>query len=43
MLTKKRGNNRKKERFSMHVGLCGRGDVLKAHGFVASYVADWFI
>jgi hypothetical protein len=37
MPTKKRGDNRKKERFSMYASLCGGGNVLKAPGSVASY------
>jgi hypothetical protein len=39
MLTKKREDKRKKERFTMHASLCGGGDLLKALGSVAHYLA----
>lgn len=37
---KKRGRQTGKERFTIHASLCGRGDLLKALGSVASYLAD---
>ena len=37
---KKRGRQTGKERFTIHASLCGRGDLLKAPGSVASYLAD---
>jgi hypothetical protein len=39
-LAKKRGDERKKELFTMHARLCGGGYLLKALGSVASYLAD---
>jgi hypothetical protein len=39
-LMKKRGRQTGKERFTIHASLCGRGDLLKAPGSVASYLAD---
>jgi len=39
MLTKKREDKRKKERFTIHASLCGGGDLLKAIGSVAHYLA----
>jgi hypothetical protein len=40
VLVKKRGDEWKKERFTMHASLCGGGDLLKALGSVAFYLAD---
>jgi hypothetical protein len=40
MLMKKREDKRGKERFTMHASLCGGGDLLKALGCVAHYLAD---
>jgi len=40
MLTKKRGGNRKKERRSRYASLCGGGDLLKALGSVALFLAN---
>ena len=37
MLAKKRGDNRKKERFTVHASLCGRDNPLKALGSVALF------
>ena len=37
---KKRGRQTGKERFTIDASLCGRGDLLKAQGSVASYLAD---
>jgi uncharacterized protein YabN with tetrapyrrole methylase and pyrophosphatase domain len=37
---KKRGRQTGKERFTIHASLCGRGDLLKAPGSVAPYLAD---
>jgi hypothetical protein len=37
---KKRGRQTGKERFTLHASLCGGGDLLKALGSVASYLAD---
>jgi hypothetical protein len=37
---KKRGRQTGKERFTIHASLCGRGDLLKAQGLVAHYLAD---
>ena len=37
---KKRGRQTGKERFTIHASLCGGGDLLKALGSVASYLAD---
>ncbi len=37
---KKRGRQTGKERFTIDASLCGRGDLLKALGSVASYLAD---
>src|SRR5438045_9507330 len=39
-LMKKRRRQTEKERFTMHASLCGGGDLLKAPGSVASYLAD---
>jgi hypothetical protein len=39
-LMKKRGRQTGKERFTIDASLCGRGDLLKALGSVASYLAD---
>src|SRR5205807_4543765 len=39
-LMKKRGRQTGKERFTIHASLCGGGDLLKALGSVASYLAD---
>jgi hypothetical protein len=39
-LMKKRGRQTGKERFTIHANLCGGGDLLKAQGLVASYLAD---
>ena len=37
---KKRGRQTGKERFTIDASLCGRGDLLKAPGSVAHYLAD---
>jgi hypothetical protein len=37
---KERGNEWKKERFTISASLCGGGDLLKALGSVAHYLAD---
>jgi hypothetical protein len=39
-LMKKRGRQTGKERFTTHASLCGGGDLLKAQGLVASYLAS---
>src|SRR5947209_3216599 len=39
-LMKKRRRQTGKERFTMHASLCGGGDLLKAPGSEASYLAD---
>src|SRR2546423_10716069 len=40
LVTKKRGSERKKERLTIYASLCGGGDLLKAPGSVAHYLAD---
>ena len=40
VLVKERGNEWKKERFTISASLCGGGDLLKALGSVAHYLAD---
>jgi hypothetical protein len=40
VLAKKSGDEWQKERFTVHARLCGGGDLLKALGSVASYLAD---
>ncbi len=40
VLVKERGNEWKKERFTISASLCGGGDLLKALGSVAHYFAD---
>jgi len=40
VLAKKRGDEWKKERLTMHASLCGGGYLLKALGSVAHYLAD---
>jgi hypothetical protein len=39
-LMKKRGRQTGKERFTIHASLCGGGNLLKAPGSVASYLAN---
>lgn len=43
MLTKKTKDKREKERFAIHASLCGGGDLLKALGGVAHYLADGLV